>query len=633
MKAKSILGSAIVVLLFALASASFATTASFQGLGDLIGGSFSSEAYGVSADGSVVVGRSESASGTEAFRWENGVMQGLGYLGGVDFFSDARGVSGDGSVVVGQSLLSSHYSTFYWTEQGGMQSLGDTPTMSYRSVAHDASYNGAVIVGRKGAASGSEAFRWTESGGIQGLGDLPGGDFYSYACSVSDNGDIVVGYSHSGLTSSPSYDEAFRWTEAVGMQGLGDLPGGDFYSIGLGISADGETIVGHSESTSGWEAFRWTESSEMEGLGDLSGGDFRSWANDTSGNGAIIVGVGNSAIGEEAFIWDAENGMQNLQDVLVNDYGLNLTGWTLNRAYGISDNGLSVAGYGTNPDGYTEAWIATFPEPSTPPIADADGPYSIEVDDTLTLDASGSTDDDNDIVSYMWDLDDDSTFETDTGGLAVFDVNYSYLESLELLINHTYTIHLKVTDSEGQSDTADSTLTIVPKPALAVAVDIKPGSCPNPVNTKSSGVLPVAILGSADVNVIDIDPTSIAFSIGEVRVGSIRSSYEDVAAPVSDTNDCNCIEAGPDGFLDLTLKFETQRIVEAIGDVNHGDILTLMLTGVLFDETPIEGADCILIRGKHKSLNKADINKDGVVNTVDFAIFSENWLQSSIVDD
>jgi len=178
----------------------------------------------------------------------------------------------------------------------------------------------------------------------------------------------------------------------------------------------------------------------------------------------------------------------------------------------------------------------------------------------------------------------------------------------------------------------------IPGPAtIKVAVDIKPGSCPNPLNVKSSGVLPVAVLGSADVNVLDIDPTSIAFSIGDVNVGAIRCGYEDVAAPVSDSNDCNCITDGPDGFLDLTLKFKTQRIVEAIGDVNDGDVLVLTLTGVLFDpmpfETPIEGADCILIRGRHKPINPADINKDGVVNMTDFALMTENWLQSSIVQD
>ena len=173
----------------------------------------------------------------------------------------------------------------------------------------------------------------------------------------------------------------------------------------------------------------------------------------------------------------------------------------------------------------------------------------------------------------------------------------------------------------------------IPEPATVVAVDIKPGSCPNPVNVKSSGVLPIAILGTDDYDVTTIDPTSIRLA----GVEPLRSGYEDVAGPVSDTNDCNCITDGPDGFLDLTLKFKTQRIVEAIGDVNDGDVRVLTLTGVLFDpmpfETPIEGADCILIRGRHKPINPADINKDGVVNAADFAIFAQNWLQSSIVDE
>ena len=120
-------------------------------------------------------------------------------------------------------------------------------------------------------------------------------------------------------------------------------------------------------------------------------------------------------------------------------------------------------------------------------------------------------------------------------------------------------------------------------------------------------------------------------------VEPLRSGYEDVGRPVWDSNDCNCVEAGPDGFLDLTLKFETQRIVEAVGDVNDGDVLVLTLTGVLYDpipyETPIEGADCILIRGRHKAINRADINKDGADDNIDFAIIAENWLKSSIAQD
>ena len=81
---------------------------------------------------------------------------------------------------------------------------------------------------------------------------------------------------------------------------------------------------------------------------------------------------------------------------------------------------------------------------------------------------------------------------------------------------------------------------------------------------------------------------------------SIRSSYEDVATPLIDANECECSTEGPDGFMDLTLKFETQAIVEALGEVSDGDELALYLTGLLYDEAQIEGSDCIIIRKKGK---------------------------------
>ncbi|MFQ5410880.1 MAG: PEP-CTERM sorting domain-containing protein, partial [Phycisphaerae bacterium] len=77
---------------------------SFQGLGDLPGGSFSSRANGISADGSVVVGRGWSEPSFEAFLWaEAGGLMGLGDLPGGITISSAIGVSSDGRVVVGIS--------------------------------------------------------------------------------------------------------------------------------------------------------------------------------------------------------------------------------------------------------------------------------------------------------------------------------------------------------------------------------------------------------------------------------------------------------------------------------------------------------------------------------------------------
>ena len=55
----------------------------------------------------------------------------------------------------------------------------------------------------------------------------------------------------------------------------------------------------------------------------------------------------------------------NLRDFLVNHGVSNLTGWTLGGATGVSADGRMIVGYGSNPDGKGEAWIATVPEPST----------------------------------------------------------------------------------------------------------------------------------------------------------------------------------------------------------------------------------------------------------------------------
>ncbi len=342
-----------VVLMLCSVNFALAATPNFQGLGDLSGGSFNSGAYGVSSDGQVVVGNSISASGYKAFRWTSAggmVSIGPGY---------ANAVSADGQVIAGLN----GGEAFRWTNLSGMISLGDLPGGSFESGATGVSSDGQVVVGYSSSTSGYEAFRWISAGGMIGLGDLSGGSFESVANGISSDGQVIVGRGTSG-----SGTEAFRWTNDGGMVGLGDLPGGYFNSWATAVSSDGSIVIGTSSSTASFasyenatEAFRWTSVGGMVGLGDLPGGDFHSSANAISSDGSIVAGQSISALGYEAFIWDNVNGMQNLKDMLIDKCGLDLTGWQLWSATGISADGLTIIGWGYNPSGDQEAWRATIP--------------------------------------------------------------------------------------------------------------------------------------------------------------------------------------------------------------------------------------------------------------------------------
>jgi uncharacterized membrane protein len=85
-----------------------------------------------------------------------------------------------------------------------------------------------------------------------------------------------------------------------------------------------------------------------------------------SADGSTVVGYGISGAGQEAFLWDGVNGMRSLQSVLTNDLGLDLTGWRLYSATGISADGLTITGWGRNSNGNQEAWVAYLGAPTSP---------------------------------------------------------------------------------------------------------------------------------------------------------------------------------------------------------------------------------------------------------------------------
>ena len=138
---------------------------------------------------------------------------------------------------------------------------------------------------------------------------------------------------------------------------------------------------------------------------------------------------------------------------------------------------------------------------------------------------------------------------------------------------------------------------------LQVPVDVKPHSCPNVLNVKVQGSLPVAILGTESLDISQVDPVSVRLE----GVAPLTWSVADVATPyvpfVGKEEPTDCTDAGPDGFPDLKLKFAVPELIAALGEVADGDAVVVHLTGALKDEfggTPIVGEDVVLIlkRGK-----------------------------------
>ena len=112
--------------------------------------------------------------------------------------------------------------------------------------------------------------------------------------------------------------EAFRWTAQDGMIGLGKVPGGAFYSVAVSVSDDEQTILTASVNESG----------------------------------------------EDYYLWTQAGGFQSVRQMLLDAGVTEVASWRFNAHHGsLSADGLTITGFGTNPLGQTEGWVATIPEP------------------------------------------------------------------------------------------------------------------------------------------------------------------------------------------------------------------------------------------------------------------------------
>jgi probable HAF family extracellular repeat protein len=419
-----------------------------------------------------------------------------------------------------------------------------------------------------------------------GLGDLPGGPFNSAALAASGDGSVIVGQSNSG--QDPGFGEAFRWTEDTGMEGLGHLSGQFPWSEALGVSADGAVIVGFSGNATR-QAFRWTADTGMVALATL----FQSLANGVSADGRVIVGRDAS----RAVLWDETL----VEEILLDDVGNPVFG----SAFAASADGSVIVGAAdrviSSPNFEAFRWtrlggaiqLGTLPPEIAGNVPVQSRAIAVSADGSVVVGDSaegepvpgGITNIRN--RAFIWDavngLRDLRTVLVNDFGLGDELAGWTLTQAVSVSTDG------KTIVGNGINPLGDSEawmFRLVER--TQVAVDILPGSCVNPFNVSAKGVLPVAILGTGAFDVTQVDVATVTLQ----GVSPLRSALEDVGAVL------DCSGSVGDGFIDLTLKFDRQAVVAALGSVEEGDLVTVPISGKLRDGTVLEGQDVIAIKQK-----------------------------------
>jgi uncharacterized membrane protein len=200
-----------------------------------------------------------------------------------------------------------------------------------------------------------------------GLGFLPGispttDASKSAASDVSNDGQIIVGSGGNGATNSAVPAGRSGRDAQVGAAILG-VPGGvpnamiALPDIG---SNDGTTdlwfasaaAVNGNATTESYTAVGWGYNGLHDAGGEEPNDDF----------------ADSTDVSREALLW-LDGAVHNIE-TYATGLGLNLTGWDLQEASAISDDGTVIVGWGYNPLGNEEGWVLTIPTSGT------DGDYN-----------------------------------------------------------------------------------------------------------------------------------------------------------------------------------------------------------------------------------------------------------------
>ncbi|SIO65629.1 probable extracellular repeat, HAF family [Singulisphaera sp. GP187] len=276
----------------------------------LLGTRTNSVLWGINDSGETT-GFTDSVDGIRAAKWSAGSPINLGSPSPAPSQSHGLGINNSGHVVgYSFTLYVPPQPGFLWTPGSGFVNLGVLP----------APYNGGGVLTPKainntgkvvgtGGNGPNAAFIWSPStpngttGTLQNIASLTALGLNSFAVDINDN-DQVIG-------NSSTYS-AYLWSPTGGTIDLSMVPGGTGVGVARAIN-----------------------------------------------NNGVVVGDNNDPDGGNATRWDEVNGWVDLNTLVVNG-----TGWRLNRAWDINDNG-QIVGDGV----FNSQWYGFRLTPTSVPLS------------------------------------------------------------------------------------------------------------------------------------------------------------------------------------------------------------------------------------------------------------------------
>jgi hypothetical protein len=173
-----------------------------------------------------------------------------------------------------------------------------------------------------------------------------------------------------------------------------------------------------------------------------------------------------------------------------------------------------------------------------------------------------------------------------------------------------------------------------PCTSFATRVDVVPGHCPNPFDSASNGALWISILGTPTFNVNDVNVGSVYLTRYNFNpIGPAVSPFEGPPGPFSFYQDSatpftgamgSCHAVGPDGILDLSMRFDAAEVTANLGldQLPFGTKVDIMVSGMLSNGTWFQGVDSLTMTAPTQ-----------VANLKVRANIQETWIEVSPLDN